>query len=117
MNKEPGSVAVYKGLTILLQSGLTKVVIETDAEQVVQLLQEGPGDNFSFQGLVEDARIILRGCECEVIHVMREGNTCANALVKLGAEQPEDLLVVNEPPAEIRSLLVADMLGVGRVRD
>ncbi|KAL7214682.1 hypothetical protein ACSBR1_026965 [Camellia fascicularis] len=109
--------AVYKGLIILLQRGLTKVVIETDAEQVVQLLKEGPGDNFSFRGLVEDARIILRGCKCEVIHVMREGNTCADALAKLGVEQPEDLLVVNEPPAEIRSLLVADMLGFGRVRD
>ncbi|KAL7201858.1 hypothetical protein ACSBR1_033540 [Camellia fascicularis] len=57
--------AIYKGLTILLQRRFTKVIVETNAEQVVQLLKEGPGDNFPFQGL-----IIMRGCECEVNHVM-----------------------------------------------
>ncbi|KAL7234481.1 hypothetical protein ACSBR1_017981 [Camellia fascicularis] len=52
--------AVYKGLTILLQREFTKVIVETDAEQVVQLLKKGPGDNFPFRELVEDARIILK---------------------------------------------------------
>ncbi|CAL5417122.1 unnamed protein product [Camellia sinensis] len=108
--------AVYKGLTIILQRGLTNVIVETDAEQVVKMLTESSGDNFPFRGLVEDARIIMQGCACEIKYILREGNTCADALVKFGAEQPEDLLVVNEPPMEIRGLLVADILGVSRER-
>ncbi|KAL7193685.1 hypothetical protein ACSBR2_025324 [Camellia fascicularis] len=51
--------AVYKGLTILLQRGMDKVIVETNAEHV-QLLEEGPSEKFPFNGLVEDARIILR---------------------------------------------------------
>ncbi|CAL5371541.1 unnamed protein product [Camellia sinensis] len=102
--------AVYKGLTIILQRGMNKVIIETDAEQVVQLLNEEPGTKCPFRGIVEDSRIILRGCECTVQHVRRGGNICADNLAKLGANQPLELLIVNEPPDEIRHALVADLL-------
>ncbi|KAL7228972.1 hypothetical protein ACSBR2_007631 [Camellia fascicularis] len=37
--------AVYKGLTIILQKGFHKVIIETDAIEVVKLLEEGPGEH------------------------------------------------------------------------
>ncbi|CAL5436955.1 unnamed protein product [Camellia sinensis] len=108
--------AVYKGLTIVLQKGFTNVIVETDAQEVVKLLVEGPAEKHPYRGLVEDARIIFNGCQCTAQHVYREGNLCADALAKLGAEQPEDILVVHEPPAEIRELLVADLLELGRER-
>ncbi|XP_028116744.1 uncharacterized protein LOC114314462 [Camellia sinensis] len=105
---------VYKGLTIILQKGFNKVIVETDAQEVVKLLEEGPGDKHPYKGLVEDARNIFNGCQCVAQHVYREGNLCADALAKLGAAQPEDILVVNNAPAEIRDLLVVNMLGMGR---
>lgn len=108
--------AVYKGLTIILQKGMNQVMIETNAEQVVQLLQEEPGDRCPFKNLVEDAQILLRGCDCSVQHVWKEGNLCADFLAKMGANQPEEILVMNDPPAELRELLVADMIGLGRMR-
>ncbi|CAL5332699.1 unnamed protein product [Camellia sinensis] len=108
--------AVYKGLTIILQKGFHKVIIETDATEVVKLLEEGPGEHHLLRGLVADARIIFTGCQCTVQHIYREGNLCADAMAKLGAEQPEDILVVNDPPAEIRELLVSDMVGIARER-
>ncbi|GMP31155.1 hypothetical protein CsSME_00005487 [Camellia sinensis var. sinensis] len=89
---------------------MDKVIIETDAEQVVQLLNEEPGTKCPFCGIVVDSRIILRGCECIVQHVRRGGNICADDLAKLGANQPLELLIVNEPPDEIRHALVADLL-------
>ncbi|XP_028118362.1 uncharacterized protein LOC114315918 [Camellia sinensis] len=106
--------AVYKGLAIIPQKGFNKVNMETDAQEVVKLLVEGPGEKHPYRGLVEDARIIFNGCQCTTQHVYREGNLCADALPKLGAAQSEDILVVNDPPAEIRELLVADMLELGR---
>lgn len=54
-------------------------------------------EKFPLAGLVEESRIILNGSECTVQHVLREGNVCADALAKFAAEQPEDLLVVNDP--------------------
>lgn len=105
--------AVYKGLTIILQKGFNNVIIETDAEQVVKLFEEGPREKHLLRGLLEDARIIFNGCQCTAQHVYREGNLCADALAKLGADQPEDILVVNDLPVEIRALLVSNMVGLG----
>ncbi|KAL7198980.1 hypothetical protein ACSBR2_021298 [Camellia fascicularis] len=84
--------------------------------QVVTLLEEETEANSPFKGLIEDAKIIMRECECTVQHVFKEGNLCADALAKFGAEQPEDILVVNKPPAEIRSLLVVDIVSTPRER-
>ncbi|XP_028092237.1 uncharacterized protein LOC114292475 [Camellia sinensis] len=42
--------AVYKGLTIILQRGFNQVILETDAEQVVQLLSEDLGERCPFLG-------------------------------------------------------------------
>ncbi|KAL7259307.1 hypothetical protein ACSBR1_005238 [Camellia fascicularis] len=89
---------MYKGLTVLLQKGMNQIMIETDAKQVVQLLQEEPGDRCPFKNLVEDAQILLRGCECSVQYVWKEGNLYANFLAKMEANQPEEMLVMNDPP-------------------
>ncbi|XP_028052246.1 uncharacterized protein LOC114256764 [Camellia sinensis] len=107
---------VYKGLTIILQKGFNNVIVGTDAQEVVKLLEEGLGDKHPYKGLTEDAMIIFNGCQCTAQLVYREGNLCMDALAKLGAAQLEDILVVNDPPAEIRKRLVAEMLGMRRER-
>ncbi|CAL5373274.1 unnamed protein product [Camellia sinensis] len=106
--------ALYKGFTIILQKGMNNVIIETDEMQVVELMNEEIGDHSPFLNLVKNAWILLRGCQCTVQHVWKEGNLCADALEKFGAQQPEDVMVVNEPPVEIQSLLVVDMIGLSR---
>ncbi|GMP31341.1 hypothetical protein CsSME_00005597 [Camellia sinensis var. sinensis] len=108
--------ALYKGLTVLLQKGINNVIIETDAAQVVQLMKDPIASNCPFKNLVEDAKILFNGCECTIQHIWKQGNLCADALAKLGADQPEEMLVVNEPPAELRSYLLADLLGIPRER-
>ncbi|CAL5353181.1 unnamed protein product [Camellia sinensis] len=99
-----------------LVPALRQMIIETDAAEVVNLLEEGPGDKHLLQGLVEDARIIFNGCQCTIQHIYKEGNLCADAMAKLGVDQPEDILVVNDPPTKIRELLVSDMVGLARER-
>ncbi|KAL7191877.1 hypothetical protein ACSBR2_023870 [Camellia fascicularis] len=47
------------------------VIIETDAHQVVQLMEEDTVDEFPFKGLLEDAKIIFRGCEYTIQHVFK----------------------------------------------
>ncbi|KAL7165267.1 hypothetical protein ACSBR2_041037 [Camellia fascicularis] len=64
----------------------------------------------------QDARIIFNDYQCTVQHTYRDGNLCADAMAKLGSDQPEDILVVNDPPIEIKELLVFDMVGLARKR-
>ncbi|CAL5347381.1 unnamed protein product [Camellia sinensis] len=109
--------ALYKGLAVMLQKDMHEVIIETDAKQVVQLMEDVIDDKFPFKGLLEDAKIIFRGCECTIHHIYKEGNLCADPLAKFGAEQPKDILVVNDPPQEIQCYLVADMIGLSRERN
>ncbi|KAL7171848.1 hypothetical protein ACSBR2_036497 [Camellia fascicularis] len=97
--------ALYKGLTVILQKGMHGVVIETNAQQVVQLMEEDKMPRSS-SGVVN----------ATIQHVFKERYLCADILAKLGAEQPEDILVVNDPPAKIRSSLVTDMIGLSRER-
>ncbi|GMP66450.1 hypothetical protein CsSME_00026814 [Camellia sinensis var. sinensis] len=87
--------AVYKGLTIILQRGFNQVIIETNAEQVVKLLSEDLGEKCPSWGIVKDARIIMRGCDCSIQHIRREANICADAMAKLG-EIPTDKVAYRE---------------------
>ncbi|XP_028051173.1 uncharacterized protein LOC114255822 [Camellia sinensis] len=106
--------AIYKGIIVLLQRGWNKIIIETDTMQVVKLLEKETEANSPYKGIIEDAKIIMRGCKCTVQHVFKKGNLCANALAKFGAEQPEDILVVNKPLVEIRRLLIVDIVSRSR---
>ncbi|XP_028096164.1 uncharacterized protein LOC114296042 [Camellia sinensis] len=49
-------------------------------------------------------------------HVKREGNKSADGLAKMGANQNEMLVVMDDPPKEIRGQLVADMVGQSYLR-
>ncbi|XP_028120890.1 uncharacterized protein LOC114318232 [Camellia sinensis] len=108
--------ALYKGLTIILQKGLSNVTIEISATHVVQLMEDESGDKCPFKNMVEDAETLLRGCNYAIQHVWKERNLCVDAMAKFGAAQLEDIIVVNEPPVKIKSQLVADMVGMSRER-
>ncbi|KAL7172086.1 hypothetical protein ACSBR2_031725 [Camellia fascicularis] len=67
--------------------------------------------NASLRSIVEDARHLLKRCKCFIQHILREGNQCADKLANLGADQEKHLVVMEDPPEEVRSLVVADLLG------
>lgn len=90
-NLEAEFWVVYKGLTMIFQKGFNKMIMETDAQEVIKQLKEGPSEKHSYKGRVEDTRIIFNRCQCIAQYVFREGNLCADALAKLKAEQPEKL--------------------------
>jgi hypothetical protein len=47
----------------------------------------------------------------KVVHTLREGNTCADYLAKLGAHNPEVYSPIAIPPSEMSLLLLADASG------
>ncbi|CAL5420863.1 unnamed protein product [Camellia sinensis] len=53
--------ALYKGLTVILQEGMHGVVIETDAQQVVQLMEVDVADKFPFKRVAGRCQDHLQG--------------------------------------------------------
>ena len=52
----------------------------------------------------------------DLVHVLREGNKCADYLSKLGRIQGEQLMRVMVPTNELVDLLKADMQGIAYQR-
>lgn len=103
--------SIYKGLTIVLKKGLAEVVIETDSTIAQEMITNGPPPNCPYRAIVEDARHLLQQCNCSIHHIVREANQCADKLANMGADQFEHLVVMEDPPPEVGSLIVADIVG------
>ncbi|MCI73570.1 ribonuclease H, partial [Trifolium medium] len=52
---------------------------------------------------------IGRAWNVSIDHTLREGNTCADFLAKLGASSKSSLVILDVPPTELSSLLSADV--------
>ncbi|CAL5370879.1 unnamed protein product [Camellia sinensis] len=102
---------IYRGLTIILEKGYVDVMIETDSTKAVELMQTKPAVNGALRSVVEDAKRLIRRCRCSIQLIVREGNMCADKLANLGANQDEPLLVMEDAPDDVRSLVVTDLLG------
>lgn len=92
---------LYRGLTIVLEKGLHEVIIETDLSLTENLLTERPLQNYSFCSIIEDSRHLIQRCNCTIRSIMREGNKCIDILAKMGSNQTDQLVVMEEPSAEV----------------
>ncbi|GMP65273.1 hypothetical protein CsSME_00026140 [Camellia sinensis var. sinensis] len=109
--------AIYRGLTILFQKGTKDVVIESDSELAINQLQNGPCLNSPYKAPIEDAKFLLKRCNCSLQYTPREGNKCADWLANMGVSQDKHVLVLEEPPEEVKALLIADLTGTSVLRD
>ncbi|KAL7227509.1 hypothetical protein ACSBR1_022377 [Camellia fascicularis] len=75
-----------------------------------ELLTKGPSLNCLYRSIAEDSHHLIQHCSCTIQHIIWEANQCADKLTKLGADQLELLVVVEEPPVEVRSQILANMV-------
>ncbi|XP_028120402.1 uncharacterized protein LOC114317817 [Camellia sinensis] len=101
---------IYRGLTIIMQKGMSNITIERDFQAAMDLIRDGAASSSPFRAIVEDANFFLNRCQCSIQHVPREGNQSANALANLEANQQEHLIYLEDPPSSILSLLITDMV-------
>ncbi|MCD7473061.1 hypothetical protein HAX54_014646 [Datura stramonium] len=74
--------AILQGLQLVLAHNLQALVIETDAEEVLHLLQS---TNFTHSNILHDYRLLLQQHNSPSIsHTYREANGVADNLAKLG---------------------------------
>ncbi|CAL5367368.1 unnamed protein product [Camellia sinensis] len=103
---------IYRGLNIILQKGMQEVLIESDADQMVQWIVGETPSNCPQRALLEDTKFLLDRCKCSLVSISCEGTKCADSLANLGVNHKEPLVVFEDPPAQIVSLLIADMVGL-----
>ncbi|XP_018489190.1 uncharacterized protein LOC108859779 isoform X2 [Raphanus sativus] len=105
-------LAIYHGLKLLWDSGCRRIRLETTSLEVVGALTTKPKLFYkrkSILGLCKD--MILKSWECEIYHVSREENSCAEWLgSRLDGQQVQGLVFFEYPPLGLVDLLEKDRL-------
>lgn len=109
--------SIYRGLTIILEKGLSNIQIESDSQTSVLLINEGANTNHPQSNIVNDGHYILNRTGCTISHNYRGANECADFLARFGAEQTEELVVIDQPPIEIREFMNRDRLNTRSILD
>lgn len=82
---------IYRGLTIILEKGLTSIQIESDSQNAVLLFNEEASTNHPQSNIINDGRYLLNCSGITLIHIYHNANQCDDHLAHLGAKQDDDL--------------------------
>uniref|UniRef100_A0A5B7ALD5 RNase H type-1 domain-containing protein n=1 Tax=Davidia involucrata TaxID=16924 RepID=A0A5B7ALD5_DAVIN len=109
--------SIREGLRLMAQSGSPKLIVESDCEVTINLLNKLEEIDSAYEAILEDCRLYAASFEvCEFIHTLREGNTCVDYAANLGVNQRERMVVMDEPPTELLRLLFADVASMAYFR-
>ena len=104
------------GLEAWWNLGLRKIEAESDALQLVQLVNAGKHKEFRTEPWIRLNNWLERDWEVRILHTLREGNKCADKLASLCRHQREEVIYWRLPPEEIIGMLQDDQAGVGGPR-
>ncbi|KAL5763547.1 hypothetical protein ACOSP7_019811 [Xanthoceras sorbifolium] len=114
-NKGIGSVleaelwAALEGLHLAWSSGYRSVILESDSADTVKLLLKDSNINHPLFNLISECRKLIKsGWNCEVKHILREGNMVADFLAGLGKHRELGTGFHPLPPPDIASLIELD---------
>lgn len=109
--------SIYRGLTIILEKGLTNVHIESNSQTAVLLFNDGANTNHPQSNILNDGKYLPSRTGSTLSHIYRGANQCADFLARLGVEQEEELVVSATPPLAIREFLLRDSLNIHQYLD
>ncbi|KAG5529761.1 hypothetical protein RHGRI_030220 [Rhododendron griersonianum] len=109
--------SIYRGLTIILEKGLANVDIESDSLVAVNIINAGTPGNHPQSTIINDAKMLLQQTESKLTHIYRDANQCADHLARMGAEQNDNLIVIDQAPISIREFLIRDCLNLRQILD
>ncbi|OIT29690.1 putative ribonuclease h protein, partial [Nicotiana attenuata] len=92
-------MSLLQGLKLAIQKRLTPLVIETDCQELINLLTN---DNCLYQNIIDDCRFLLTEAGTPILkHAFKEANGVANKLAKNGCnlDSFDKLMLYYYPPA------------------
>jgi ribonuclease HI len=111
---------IRDGLLLARDLNIRKLIVESDAKSVVELLKPVASDIFGshpYSVLINDCRCLIQSFdEATIQHAHRESNFCADLLAKEGHNLAKPFSVFSYPPHFVVSQLLADIWGVSYPR-
>ena len=101
------------GLSLCRSLNITCLVVELDAQTVVDVLRNYSYDNRIISPIMDDCRqLVLCFQQIQIKHCYRQANRCADLLAKMGVEQEIEFLNLLSPPVDILPILQEDRDGL-----
>ncbi|XP_065628492.1 uncharacterized protein LOC136067104 [Quercus suber] len=103
------ALAARKTAKFALEVGITKVILEGDAETIVKELLE-PNPSLALHGhLIQDVKNLQNSFNfLSFTHVRRDGNNVAHALTRWAIKEPNLTVWMKNIPPDIRQFVMAD---------
>ncbi|CAH8280407.1 unnamed protein product [Arabidopsis lyrata] len=106
-----GLLAIYHGLKFLWDSGFRRIHLETTSFEIINALTTRSSLFCKRKTLLGSCKdMILKEWECDIYHISKEQNSCAEWLAKRSEEQPQELVFFEYPPRGLVDLLEKDRL-------
>ncbi|XP_045831496.1 uncharacterized protein LOC123922867 [Trifolium pratense] len=101
-------MAIWQELKLCWENGYRKVLCCSDSLLAVNLIKQGVTSHHRFANEIHIIRRMLENdWEVVITHTLREGNTCADVLAKMGA-----MVKISTPPSDLLRPLLEDAWGV-----
>lgn len=104
------------GLELAWHKGYRNVILESDSKCALDLLTATTTFHSLSPLLVHINSLLIRDWNVKLQHNHREGNECADWMAKKGATGASPLLIWDQCPHQLDSFLLADALGIARLR-
>ncbi|XP_031107452.1 uncharacterized protein LOC116012119 [Ipomoea triloba] len=96
---------------------MEKIVVKTDSKAMVHTIKGESGSRPKDDTLITDCKAIMSQIrDIDIIHVLREGNQCADYLVNLGQTSDWGTMIVIQLSEDIKTLLEKDVRSVATRR-
>jgi len=106
-------LALMHGIQICWYEGLRDIICYTDSMHTIHLVQYADVSTHHYGNEITIIRnYMAKDWTFQLRHTLRECNMCVHFLAKLGKRSTSDLLIMLNPPAELRLLLMTDSMGV-----
>ncbi|KAF7814237.1 putative ribonuclease H protein At1g65750 family [Senna tora] len=105
--------AIKQGLSLAVNKGFLRLLVETDCLEALNLISKGDISTHHLGVIINDIRVLSSRCESiSFKHIFREANQCADGLAKIGSKGRHELCVWENPPTEISLALLADLAAI-----
>lgn len=109
--------AIYVGLSLAWRNGYRDIVCETDSMMALNLIKDGVDLFHPHASILANIhKVMAQDWNVELIHTLREGNSCADWLAKNGASADNGVVILNSCPTQLAPLVLADAMGVVHLR-
>lgn len=103
---------LLRGLELCWMKGFRCIEVEVDAKQLVDMFSNPRPPRALLMPWAAIWDLLQCNWRCNVRHIFREANSCADAMATLGARQHERYKEWTEAPRSLVRLLMEDKLGV-----